>query len=241
MSTSPIPPSIRPFVGVATPQANPTVEIEMRALLDEYAIPLATRLTSDGETPAERLVAYLEQIDVAIRSFDTLELYALLFACTGSSYLAGREREAELVGIAELEFGIPVITATRAIAREIRNRRARKIAILAPYPAWLIEESVRYWTEQRFNVVSVQRIDVGDDTRAIYALGDEDVAAALARFDAKDADLILLSGTGMPTLAAIRRQPRRLISSNACLANEISMRLASWQKADNASENGRER
>ncbi len=224
--------SSKPYIGIATPQANPTVEIEFRELLDAFAVPLATRLTSAGETPAERLVAYLEQVGEAIRSFDTLRLHSLLFACTGSSYLVGAEREAEIVGLAELDSGFPVITATRAIAAELRRRKAQKIAILAPYPQTLIDASVAYWTEQRFDVVNVERIDIGADTRAIYELKDADVAEALADFDSADADLVLLSGTGMPTLAQIRKDPGRYISSNYCLAMAAYTKLVSWPDTD---------
>lgn len=220
--------SNKPYAGVATPQANPTVEIELRVLLDNFAIPLATRLTSAGATPAERLVAYLEQIDAAIRSFDTLEMAAFVFACTGSSYLVGAQREASLVSAAEDQFGLPVITATMAIAEELRLREAARVAILAPYPESLIDASVRYWTEAGLDVIACQRIDVGQDTRAIYSLTDEEVRAAIERFEPGDADTTLLSGTGMPTVAALAGDDRGMISSNLCLAASVLRRMGSW-------------
>lgn len=220
--------STRPYVGVATPQANPTVEIEMRVLLDKVAIPLATRLTSAGETPSERLVAYLEQIDTAIRSFDTLEMAAFAFACTGSSYLLGAQREASLVSAAEARYGLPVVTATMAITEELRLRDASRVAILAPYPETLIDASVRYWTAAGLDVTACQRIDIGDDTRAIYSLTDDEVRAGIARFEPGDADVRLLSGTGMPTVAALAGDGRAMISSNLCLAASILRRIGTW-------------
>jgi maleate isomerase len=220
--------SNRPFVGVATPQANPTVEIETRALLDGYAIPLATRLTSAENTPADRLLAYLEQIDAAIRSFDTLPLAAFAFACTGSSYLAGAKREAALVRAAENRFRIPVVTATAAIAEELTLRNASRIAILAPYPEALIEASVEYWRAAGFEVVRCQRIDVGDDTRGIYSLTDSEVAAAIENYAPGDVDMLLMSGTGMPTMAALRSAMQPMLSSNLCLSAAVLRRTGLW-------------
>lgn len=220
--------SSKPYIGVATPQANPTVEIELRALLDRYAVPLATRLTSAGETPSERLVSYLAQIDSAIRSFDTLEMAAFGFACTGSSYLVGAEREAALVNAAEAKFGLPVITATMAIAEELAVREATRVAILAPYPDSLIDASVRYWSDAGLDVRACERLDIGEDTRAIYSLTDDEVVAAIARFEPGAVDVTLLSGTGMPTIAALTGADASMISSNLCLATAILRRTGCW-------------
>lgn len=224
MSNSPL-----PYVGVATPQANPTVEIELRRLLEKHAVPLATRLTSAGTTSAERLTEYLEQIGHAIGTFDNLPIAAFAFACTGSSYLLGHEREITLLEQAQRDYRLPVVTATQAIAEELRVRKTRRIAILAPYPQALIDASVKYWQDLGFEVTHCERIDVGDDTRAIYALTDAEVHAALCRVDKSNAHLTLLSGTGMPSITALLAGSDRLISSNLCLTGAVLRRTDRWR------------
>ena len=107
-------------------------------------------------------------------------------------------------------------------------RDARRIAILAPYPEFLIEASVDYWTEHGFEVSTSERIDVGADTRAIYELSNREVIAAVANFDSASADVTLLSGTGMPTLAALDDHSRNVISSNLCLATAALRAAGLW-------------
>jgi len=229
VSTSTATTSAIPFVGVATPQANPTVEIELRRLLEHRAVPLATRLTSAEPDPDARLVEYLEQIDRAIRSFDTLPLGAFAFACTASSYLVGHARELALLDEAQRAYRVPIVTATLAIAEELRLRNARRIAILAPYPQPLVDASIEYWQELGFQITRHERIDVGDDTRAIYALTDTQVLEAVSRFDAGGADVTLLSGTGMPTMAALINGSVHTVSSNLCLAGAVLRRVDYWR------------
>ncbi|MGI9232780.1 MAG: hypothetical protein ACR2RD_04040, partial [Woeseiaceae bacterium] len=174
------------------------------------------------------LIEYLEQMPVALASFDTLPLRAFAFACTGSSYLVGDEREEAMTNALMQRFQIPVLTATQAIRREFEGRGATRIAMLAPYPEDLCEAAVAYWKRLGFDVVTCQRIDVGNDTRRIYELTDNQVANALDAFDDAGADLILLSGTGMPTIAALRNSTTPMLSSNLCLATEVLRRTQLW-------------
>lgn len=216
------------YIGIATPQANPTVEIEFGQFMLGRSQPLFTRLTSKAESPSDRLIEYLEQMPVALASFDTLPLRAFAFACTGSSYLVGDEREETMTNALMQRYQIPVVTATQAIRRELEGRGATRIAMLAPYPEDLCEAAVVYWKRLGFDIVSYQRIDVGPDTRRIYELTDSQVADALDTFDDAGADLILLSGTGMPTIAALEHSPTPMLSSNLCLATEVLRRAQLW-------------
>lgn len=216
------------YVGVGTPQANPTVEIEFRKMLRAPVQAITTRLTSLATEPAQRLINYIEQLPAALQSFDTMPLRAFGFACTGSSYLVGNEREDKLIEAAEQVSGIQVVTATRAIHREMQGRGAARIAILSPYPADLQAAAVAYWQGLGHNIVATASIDIGSDTRAIYEISDGEVAAAIASFDTRDADLLLLSGTGMPTLASLQLAPIPTISSNLCLATELLRRVSLW-------------
>ncbi|MDJ0657265.1 MAG: hypothetical protein QNJ40_24100 [Xanthomonadales bacterium] len=216
------------FVGIGTPQANPTVELEFRRMLHEPVSTQVTRLTSRADTPSQRLREYLLQLPAALASYDTLPLSAFAFACTGSSYLLGADAESQLLDHLEQEKGFAVITATQAIARELRIRKVRNLSIFAPYPEDLCASAVEYWTGLGYEVMASGRIPIGQDTRAIYELTDPQVEQALARFDHGNPDVLLLSGTGMPTITALQHARFPTISSNLCLAAEVMRRLGRW-------------
>ena len=141
-------------VGIATPQANPTVEPELRALLPAEIAVYATRLTHPAPRVEDRLDHYIRHLPEAIASFGTLKLAAFGFGCTGSSYRAGVELEDQLTAEAATGHGgLPVITAAQALRKALGHLGARRIALVSPYPAPIMTAAVRWWRAQGFEVV----------------------------------------------------------------------------------------
>lgn len=220
----------RGLVAVATPQANPTVEAEFRRMLPDGFELVATRLTAPGRlAPRERLLAYAEQLESAINSFDTLGFDGFVFACTGCSYLTDRAGEQAEVGRLEDRTGRPVVLAVDAIEAELKRLGARRIAIISPYPQWLGDAAIAYWQSVGFEIAAYQGIDTltEGDTRGIYTLDEGAGIQALGRFDPAGADAILLSGTGMPSLRALEAWtgPIPVLSSNRCMVDHLLRRL----------------
>lgn len=209
------------MLGIGTPQANPTVEAEMRILLPPAVAMAVVRLTSTSQNPLFRLRLYLEGLEETFAQYDALRPDAFGFGCTGSSYLVGAAREAEIVAGIGGRFGYPIVTATAAITWQLRRLGARRIALASPYPAALADAAEAYWRTAGFEVAEVRRIETDSgDTRSIYALGTEDARPATEALRRADVDAVLLSGTGMPSLALIanRGDGPPIISSNLCLA-----------------------
>ncbi len=219
----------RGAIAVATPQANPTVEPEFQALAPAGVGIYVTRLTSGAKSSRRRLTGYLRQLDRAVASFDTLPLAGFGFACTGSSYLLGRAEEARLIKAAAAPY--PIITATMAIEATLAAGGIKKIALISPYPEWLNTAAVAYWREGGITVSAINRITLpSDDTRGIYQLTPEIVNRHLSGLEINHADAVLISGTGLPSLALIPKIAKRtglpVFSSNACLAESCFGLLA---------------
>jgi maleate cis-trans isomerase len=94
-----------------------------------------------------------------------------------------------------------------------------RLALGTPYPESISRQGRTYWEAAGFQIVGYHRLAGVAD---IYA-ESEARAAALARLaDAPDAQAVLISGTGLPTVGVLEALERELgkpvVSSNqACL------------------------
>ena len=217
------------MVGIGTPQANPTVEAEMAILLPPTVTRMVARLTSSSPDPATRLREYLLQMDRTLDTYDTLKPDLFAFACTASSYLVSQGQEAETLAAMEARYGYPILTAAAALQAALYRLNARRIALVSPYPQAMADAARQWWTATGFEIAAIDRIEIGGtDTRGIYRLSSNDARGALDRLGALSVDAVLMTGTGMPSLALLADPPAGtppLVGSNLSLAEAVAQRL----------------
>ena len=201
------------LVGVLTPQANTTAEPELNILWPHGVAMLVARLTSPSLSLMDRLVEYAGLVESTLDQFANAPLDAVAFACTGSSYLIGDEREAALCAAIEAERKVPLIAATRAVTDWLSALGAKQIGLVSPYPPELTEKSVGYWQSAGYSVAEVAAIykDEGD-FHPIYSLRADNGGAGLDAMAGKKLDAIVMLGTGMPTLGPILERANRDVS-----------------------------
>ena len=212
--------AIKGRLAVATPQANPTVEAEVRRILPNDVDYCTLRLLSESSDPKTRLIEYLTSLPETIKSqFSGLSVLNLLFGCTASSYLTDEKTEKNVLRLAsEALDGAKVITAAEAIKQYFNKNNIKKIGILTPYPAWLQQHAEKYWADHGVEVIATERVEIGsDDTYKIYELSTNDARPGLVRLTKEDCDAVLISGTGMPSLRLISElgsTGKKIVSSN---------------------------
>lgn len=210
------------LLGIAPPQSNPVIEAEYSALLPDGVGMLVTRLTGTAEDPETRFHQFLENFDQSLAAYGKAEPDAIGFACTATAYLFGMD-EPDILGAASARLGIPVLSSAQAIQRALDRMGARRIALFSPYPDWLTAASRAYWSGLGYDIVSWGTMpDDMSDTVNIYGLTSTGFLAAAESLETDDADVILVTGTGMPLLPAIeplfQRTGKPVLCSNLCLA-----------------------
>jgi maleate isomerase len=211
-------------VGVIVPPANVTVEPEMVDVMPRGLSVIGTRLPGrvSKETSIglrERFIGYNRMLATVADSFGGARLSALGLACTGSCYLDGPGGDDKLC--ADLRTGGTqhVVTAAHALKELIEALGRRRIGLVTPYPAWVTELAIKYWQASGFEVVHALELP---GVISIYDVGTDAVMATAREMMSTSADVILLSGTGVPTVPAIgilsQTATVPVISSNLALA-----------------------
>lgn len=194
------------LIGVLTPQANTTVEPEFAILCPPGYAAINARLTSPASQMVDRLSEYFSTLKNQIACFANAPVDAYAFACTGSSYLVGREAESALCAEIEAQTGRPFIAAARAVGEALTVLGAKRIGVISPYPPELDRASTAYWTS--CGLEASQAVNISDPlaSHPIYGISADCTLEAIRDMKGRAVDAIILLGTGVPTLGPIWKQ-----------------------------------
>jgi maleate cis-trans isomerase len=163
----------------------------------------------------ERVRAYREGLAGPTTALSQVRPAVVLLAHTASSYALGYGNEQALVDRIASLAGAPVLLAAQAVLAALRHLGVKRLALGTPYPESISRQGKAYWEAAGFEIAGYHRLEHVTD---IYAENEERAYELARRADAPEADAVLLSGTGLPTVAVLETLERDLgkpvLSSN---------------------------
>ena len=210
-------------IGVLLPPGNPPVEPELSAMVPagvtlhfgRLETPPSVGKAGEHAGMEERVRAYREGLAGPTAALSQVRPAVMLLAHTASSYALGYGNEQALVDRIASLAGAPALLAAQAVLAALRHLGVKRLALGTPYPESISRQGKEYWEAAGFEIAGYHRLENVTD---IYAENEERAYELACRADAPEADAVLLSGTGLPTVAVLETLERDLgkpvLSSN---------------------------
>jgi maleate cis-trans isomerase len=198
----------RARIGVLVPPGNPTVEPELYRMVPRGVSVHFARLDpgDDAGDPGgavgmeDRARVHLAGLATPARALAPLAPTVVVLAHTASSYANGVANEPALIERLGALAGTRAATAAGAVQAALRQLGARRIALGTPYPAGISAQGEAYWQAAGFDVVRHHRLE---GVANIYAESEQRAYALAREADTPEAEAVLLSGTGLPTVGVL--------------------------------------
>ncbi len=199
-------------IGFLVPPGNPTVEPEMMQLAPRGVSLHFTRMVAWGtpgmhEGQEERNRTQLAHLDESAALLAMVKPDVMVMAHVATSYTLGKEGEMALVAQMEARHGVRFITAFGSVVEALRRLRVQRVAYGTPYDIGTTMQGKAHLEAHGFSVVACEQLpnvaNIYDETpERAYLLGRQ--------VNVPEADAVLLSGVGLPTIEVIDTLERDL-------------------------------
>jgi maleate cis-trans isomerase len=200
-------------IGLMLPYDNTVIEPEFARTL-----PFGVSAHVVRTTKTDR-VELAEESLVLAPTMQHLRVTIALYACNASSFIKGRAWHDEFLARFQAAAGVPAESANSALMKLAAHRNVKRLAVVTPYPEWLLDPLRKFVTDSGFEVVNT--VGLGLEPPEINALDPQHSYRSAKQADVPKADGIIIVATNFRTLEVLEVLEQELrkpvMSSNQAL------------------------
>jgi maleate cis-trans isomerase len=182
-------------IGLMIPYDNCVIEPEFNRTLPRGVSAHVVRSTmTDRKDLAEQSIGLA-------RAMVHLRLSIALYACNASSFMQGRVWHDEFLQRFEAAAGVPSETASAAMIKLLQHRKVENVALVSPYPKWLLDPLVGFVQDCGIGVANAAAL--GLEPPEINLLGPEYTYRVARQANVADADGVLILATNFRSLEIV--------------------------------------
>ncbi|MDA0231729.1 MAG: aspartate/glutamate racemase family protein [Proteobacteria bacterium] len=200
----------RGTIGLICPSTNTSIEPEFHRLAPDGIVVHVARAFQDGPQEPALYRQIADNVALASRDLGSARVDVIAFGCTSCTYFVPADEIRETMTRVS---GAPAVLTADAVVEALKAVGARRIALATPRTDFVNRRETEWLTEQGFEVVSVQGLQLGETAmeRANIGRVPPEVAFRLGRaVDRADADAVFVSCTNLPSLPIIARLEQEL-------------------------------